>query len=519
MRTGGDGEMRGDAGAGAMRGGGDAGPDGQGAGADGQGPAASWSRLADGAQQSLTDHFQSRLVGARWLHNTAPLRLAQLVTFNYWWLAHAVEVRVDGAERRGPGRGPDSAAVHASAQSARTPNASARSARTPSARARIALAEKTYACILCRNRGLFNHYFDDMGWLALAAVRLYDATGSERYLADAEALWEHIREKGGSRERPGAIAWRDTQLDYLNAPTNGAFAILSARLATRVAAREGVRAAAARYAAAADESLDFFTRTLVAGQQAAIDEGLPPGPADLVADGLNRHGDGALDTGWLFSYNQGLYVGALVEAFDRTAEAALLDRAVRTAVATLAALAPSGRFVGEPARLGERGGGDAGLFKGIFLRYLELLLERLPVEGEGFRMLEPPFTAMTDLLAAAVPPPPVGVSRPTSPLPGASSPPPAGASPLPSASPLAFPLVDAYPPVFPLVDDDWAAPPAAPARTATRATSPRTTFPRTTAIRTAAPTTALTTQLAAVMAVEARARFELHRASRATPPH
>ncbi|WP_158507231.1 glycoside hydrolase family 76 protein [Subtercola sp. Z020] len=473
MRTGGDGRIRGDAGAGAKRGGGDA------------GAGASWSRLADGAQQSLTDHFQSRLVGARWLHNTSPLRLAQLATFNYWWLAHAVEVRVDGAERRGTGGGPDSAAVHASAQSA----------RTPSARARIALAEKTYAGILCRNRGLFNHYFDDMGWLALAAVRLFDATGSERYLADAEALWEHIREKGGSRERPGAIAWRDTQLDYLNAPTNGAFAILSARLATRVAAREGVRAGAARYAAAADESLEFFTRTLVAGQQAAIDEGLPPGPADLVADGLNRQGDGALDTGWLFSYNQGLYVGALVEAFDRTADAAQLDRAVRTAVATLAALAPSGRFVGEPARLGERGGGDAGLFKGIFLRYLELLLERLPVDGEGFRMLAPPFTAMTDLLAAAVPPPPVGVSRPTSPLPGA------------------------YPPVFPLVDDDWAAPPAAPARTATRTTSPRTTATRTTATGTAAPTTALTTQLAAVMAVEARARFELHRASRTTPPH
>ncbi|RFA11527.1 hypothetical protein B7R21_12550 [Subtercola boreus] len=384
------------------------------------GGAASWNRLADRAQEGLTQHFQSRVFGARWLHNSAPIRLAHLVTFNYWWLAHAVEVRVDGAERRGD----------------------AKSAHGADAR-RVQLAENTYAGILCRNRGLFNHYFDDMGWLAIAALRLFDVTRSARYLADAEALWEHIHSRGGSSARPGAIAWRDSQLDYLNAPTNGAFAILSSRLAARTGS--------ARYEAAADASLAFFTETFVGGQNAALaaSPAPPAGAADLVADGINRLGDGALDSGWLFTYNQGLYVGALVEAFDRSADPHLLERATRTAAATIARLAPSGRFLDEPARLEQRGGGDAGLFKGIFVRYLELLLERLEPDSSGLRMLEPFFLANTALLAA----------------------------PEPHATE-----------ACPRVADDWAAAPG--------------------------PTTALSTQLAAVMAIEARARYERHGAAR-----
>ncbi|RFA14100.1 hypothetical protein B7R22_10840 [Subtercola boreus] len=438
-------------------------PDGSGGGAAGGGAAgggaADWNRLADRAQQGLTQHFQSRVFGARWLHTSAPIRLAHLVTFNYWWLAHAVGVRVDGAERRGDGIG-----AHGGGH------------------ARVQLAERTYAGILCRNRGLFNHYFDDMGWLALAALRLFDLTGSARYLADAEALWEHIRSRGGSRTRAGAIAWRDSQLDYLNAPTNGAFAILSSRLAARTGA--------ARYEVAADATLAFFTETFVGAQSTALADSparTPAGPADLVADGINRLGDGALDSGWLFTYNQGLYVGALVEAFHRSAAPHLLDRATRTAAATIARLAPSGRFLDEPARLEQRGGGDAGLFKGIFVRYLELLLERLAPGSPGLRMLEPFFLANTALLAG--PDAPASGAYPRCPARAAAETRSEHPDPLATRTPASPPApeppaTEAYPPVA----DDWAAAPG--------------------------PTTALSTQLAAVMAIEARARYERHRAAR-----
>ena len=372
--------------------------------ADAAGAAAAgeWGTIADRAQQALTDRFQSRLFGAKLLRNTAPLRASSLFTFNYWWLAHAVEVRVDGAERRG-GRG------------------------TLGGPARVRLAQQTYAGIRCRNHGLFNHYFDDMGWLALAALRLYDLTAESRYLDDAVALWQHIADHGAFDRRPDTvpshgIAWRDSQLDYRNAPTNGAFAILSARLATR--------SASPRFDDAAARTLDFVGTTFVSGTDDL---------ADLVADGVNRLGDGKLDDTWLFTYNQGLYIGALVEAFDRTGEPDLLSRAARTAAATRARLAPTGLFLSESANLTERGGGDAGLFKGIFFRYLELLLERLG-SADDSRMLAAFFTANTDQLRSTA---------------------------------------------LPLASDTWSETPG--------------------------PTTALSTQLAAVMSLEARARYERSR--------
>ncbi|RFA20044.1 glycoside hydrolase family 76 protein [Subtercola boreus] len=358
--------------------------------------AALWSATADRAQQALTDHFQTRLLGPRLLLNTSPPRLGQLLTFNYWWLAHAVEVRVDGAERRG-GR------------------------TAPGGTERLRLAQQSYDGIRLRNRGrLFNHYFDDMGWLALAAVRLYDLSGERRCLDDAISLWRYIAENGAANAPERGVAWRDSQLDYRNAPTNGAFAILSARLASR--------ASDPRFDGAANRSLEYIARTFVSGTGDL---------ADLVADGINRQGDGALDAHWLFTYNQGLYIGALVEAFDRTGDPETLERATRTARASIDRLAPTGLFLGEPANLAERGGGDAGLFKGIFVRYLGLLLDRLDPAGDGFRMLGAFLTASTDLLA------PNGI---------------------------------------PLAADDWSHPPGR--------------------------TTALSTQLSAVMALEARARFE-----------
>ncbi|TIH37126.1 glycoside hydrolase family 76 protein [Subtercola vilae] len=366
-----------------------------------------WADRADLLQNALSTEFGGRfgiLFGSRSgshhggrLRNTAPLRLSQVAAFNYWWLAHAVEVRVDAAERSGS-TGP------------------------------LRAAQKTYAGIRSRNHGsLFNHYFDDMGWLGLAALRLFDALPTvagepgDRYLIDAQALWLHLVDRGWNDAGGPSLAWRTQQLDYKNAPSNGAFALLSARLFRRTRQQ--------RYLDYAERALHFLETTLV-----DADTG-------LVADGLNRTGDHTLDLDWRFSYNQGLYIGALIEAFDRTAEPALIERALQTARTTIGTLAPSGVFTGENVSFDSHGGGDIGLFKGIFVRSLERLIEALAaVSGEGLRMPAGFLTVSTDLL-----------------------------------------WQNLTPPRF-LANDTWTTP--------------------------AAPTTFLATQLSAVLAVEARARFE-----------
>ncbi|SDZ12394.1 glycoside hydrolase family 76 protein [Herbiconiux ginsengi] len=349
-----------------------------------------WSDRAESAQNALTAAFGTRLRRGG-LRNTAPWRLRQAVAFNYWWLAHAIEVRIDAFERSGD---PD----------------------------RLQSAGRLLELLRRRNRGtLVNDYFDDMGWLAIALTRLHAATGERRFLGEAVGLWNHIRSAGWNSQCGASVAWRAQQLDYKNAPTNGVFALLSARLFAVTG--ESAHAHAAR------DALDWIETTLVDPS------------TGIVADGVNRLGDGGVDADWVFSYNQGLYAGALGEVAgwragagegaggaERTGGASgtggagdtgaggsagteglrgapasgdALARAERTAVAAVR-LAPRGVITTENSRLDQRGGGDIGLFKGVFVRYLGELIPRLPQESAGRRLLVDFVRTSTDVLWSGI---------------------------------------------------------------------------------------------------------------------
>ncbi|MCS5719878.1 hypothetical protein N1027_17245 [Herbiconiux sp. CPCC 205763] len=310
----------------------------------------SWDARAERAQDALTSAFGTRLRRGG-LRNTAPWRLRQAFAFNYWWLAHAVEVRIDGFTRTGD------------------------PSHLESARRLLHLLRR-------RNHGtLVNDYFDDMGWLAIALLRLHAVTGDHGLLDETVGLWEQIRRAGWNDTYGASVAWRRQQPDYKNAPTNGVFALLSARLSAVTGD--------ARYSRAARDALAWLETTLV-------------DPATgIVADGVNRVGDGRRDTDWVFSYNQGLYIGALIEASALPAEDALA-RAERTAVSAIALFAPTGVIRTENSRLDQRGGGDIGLFKGVFLRYLGELIPRLPENSAGRSELERFVRTSTDALWASI---------------------------------------------------------------------------------------------------------------------
>jgi predicted alpha-1,6-mannanase (GH76 family) len=222
---------------------------------------ATWSARADVAQVSL-DHFFGT-GEPQLLNNTYPSERRDNKTFNYWWLAHVIDVRLDAYERSGD-------------------------------RKWVEAAEAAYRNILARNGGsFFNDFFDDMLWCGLAVLRLHDATGDSRYLDDAEAIWAHVVEFGCNDEQGYSVAWRKQQLDYKNTPSNGTFVILSCRLAQHIADPQYIEYAQSAY--------DWLTNN-----QVDRDSG-------FVADGINRKRDGQVDTQWRFTYNQGLYVGAAVE--------------------------------------------------------------------------------------------------------------------------------------------------------------------------------------------------------------
>lgn len=234
-------------------------------------------------------------------------------TFHYWWQAHAIDALLDGYELTGDAKYLD-------------------------------YMQQLYAGVKRRNGGhLFNNYYDDMLWMGLALLRAYEITGQPEYLSDAQKLWLDI--SGGWNDHyGGGIAWRKNQRDYKNAPSNGPAVILTARL-YRVTGQS--------------DYLEWAQRIYN-----WLDEHLVDPRTRLVWDGINRQGDGTIDKGWLFTYNQGTYIGANIALWEATGDDTYLDKAKRTATASLIYVTEGqGIFKDE-------GQGDGGLFKGILIRYL-----------------------------------------------------------------------------------------------------------------------------------------------------
>ena len=271
---------------------------------------------AEIAQRSL-DHFWGA-PAPQLFDNVDPEGPGTNATFNYWWLAHVVDCRLDAYERTSDVRWRDEA---------------------------VAVA----ANIVERNGGsLFNDYFDDMLWLALASHRLAEAGAGAEHLAAAVAIWDHVVEHGWNAVLGPSLAWRKQQLDYKNTPANGPLVILSLRLARATGEQ--------RYVEIAERAYAWLTEHLIDPE------------TGFVEDGINRSGDGRIDTQWRFTYNQGLVVGANVELFRTTGERSYLDRAARTARTAIDELSDGVVFADE----GD--GGDEGLFKGVYFRYLGQLV-------------------------------------------------------------------------------------------------------------------------------------------------
>lgn len=287
---------------------------------------APWQDQAELAQKTLADQFWDEELGM--FHTALPWEAEDRSLFHYWWMAHAAEALIDGWERTA-----DPVYSH--------------------------LLAGLYEGVLRKNGGEWpNNLYDDMEWMALAWLRAYRAVGDARYKEAALTLWADIQ-TGWNGEMGGGIAWQKTQLDYKNTPANAPAVILAARLYREFGRAEDL--------AWAKKIYDWQKRMLV-------------DPANgFVWDGMNRQGDGQIDKDWRFTYCQGVFIGAGVELYRLTGESGYLEDAHRTAQVSLAELA-------DPVSglLPDEGNGDAGLFKGIYVRYLtELALESGGGQGAG----------------------------------------------------------------------------------------------------------------------------------------
>jgi predicted alpha-1,6-mannanase (GH76 family) len=197
------------------------------------------------------------------------------------------------------------------------------------------------------NNTFWNEYYDDMEWNALAILRVYQATNDLRYKEVALELWEHIK-TGWNTNAGGGLTWKKGMEYSKNACSNGPACILAARLYREFGKEDDKEWAIKIY--------NWEKATLF-----NTDNG-------MIYDNINSE-TGEIQKNWIFTYNQGTFIGSAVELYKIFGERAYLNDAVSAADYTTGSLVDNSILKSE-------GTGDGGLFKGIFIRYFTELIRQ-----------------------------------------------------------------------------------------------------------------------------------------------
>ncbi len=224
--------------------------------------------------------------------------------------------------------------------------------------------------------GFLNRYYDDEGWWALAWIDAYDLTGEPQYLAMSRSIFADM--SGGWDQTCGGGIWWSKDRTYKNAIANELFLSVATHLLARVPAADQPV-----YASWAEREWRWFQGSGMINSDHLVNDGLT---VDRTAGTCTNNGR----TVW--TYNQGVVLGALAEWSGQKHDPALLSAARTLADAGLVHLTDKAGVLHdacEPASCG----GDAPQFKGIFVRNLSALNQVLH---------EPRYTAFFATDAASV---------------------------------------------------------------------------------------------------------------------
>lgn len=192
-----------------------------------------------------------------------------------------------------------------------------------------------------------NEYYDDMEWIALAVLRAYKATNDEKYKTAALEIWEYIK-VGWNNNAGGGITWKLGMENSKNACSNGPACILAARLYQEFGDEENKKWALKIY--------DWERSVLFDSATGA------------VWDNIDSQ-TGQIQKNWIFTYNQGTFIGSAIELYKIFNQQSYLADAIKAAAYTTGSLTNNSILKSE-------GTGDGGLFKGIFVRYLTEMVQQ-----------------------------------------------------------------------------------------------------------------------------------------------
>jgi hypothetical protein len=194
---------------------------------------------------------------------------------------------------------------------------------------------------------------DDAEWWALAWVDAYDLTHDARYLNEAVTIANYVNGLWDTGSCGGGVWW-DRERTYKNAVTNALWVRITAALHNRISGDT-------QWLGRATTAWTWFQNSGLINASGLVNDGLTSGCANNG------------QTVW--SYNQGLSIGAAVEIWRATGDSAALSTARRLADAAAAspALVSGGVLTESCDTVTASCDDNAKQFKGVFMRYLDEL--------------------------------------------------------------------------------------------------------------------------------------------------
>ncbi len=321
-----------------------------------------WSTIADGMSQALIKNFWGASFDNtpdRYYFNYRSNQ-ADMTTEHYWPQAHAMDVLVDAYMRTGDKRYKELFPLWWEGA-----------------------PKFNFAGKMNPKEPWWNVFVDDMEWIVLAQIRMFEATGNRKYIEKARQIYDNWiwPTWGPENESPwfGGITWKTDVEKSKNACSNGPASLIAARLYNfydKAGFKDGKRKEA--YLNEAIKIHSWEKNHLFDRESGA------------VFDHIN--GKGEVQKNWIFTYNIGTFLGTALELYKITGDRQYLDDAALAANYVIDNMSPGGI-------LPDASDGDGGLFHGIFFRYFLKLANEKDLDRATRRKFHDYLTNLATVMA------------------------------------------------------------------------------------------------------------------------
>lgn len=319
-----------------------------------------WNTMADGMSQALIKHFWGANFDGyqdRYYFNYGS-DMSDMTTAHYWPQAHAMDVIVDGYLRTG-------------------------NKQYLNLYPLWWIGAPKYNFSGKPTDRWWNVFVDDMEWIALAQIRMWESSGNEEYIVKAKQLYNDwiISTWSSEDELPfrGGITWKTDIAKSKNACSNAPAAIIAARIY---------------------RLYDKIKTPDEKPKQAYLDEATKIYEwlrGNLYNDKIGKVSDHMDNDGkivdWVFTYNQGTFLAAAHQLYKITGNKQYLTDAVKAADYVIEQMSKNNGVLGDATN------GDGGLFNGIFFRYFAQLINEPDLDSTTHKRFHDYITRCATVMA------------------------------------------------------------------------------------------------------------------------